>query len=118
MFNQLNEIRKHTKGPTGGVLDKVATQLERGVDVLNTPNRLQEFMVRRVSFLSELERLVKREWNVDLIDTVGNGDLRKLTSDMSQFRPKGARSFIELVDSSVGKALDVTYAKQPDLKNI
>ena len=116
MFNQLNEIRKHTKGPTGGVLDKVATQLERGVDVLNTPNRLQEFMVRRVSFLSELERLVKREWNVDLIDTVGNGDLRKLTSDMSQFRPKGARSFIELVDSSVGKALDVTYAKQPDLK--
>ena len=116
MFNQLNEIRKHTQGPTGGVLDKVATQLERGVDVLNTPNRLQEFMVRRVSFLSELERLVKREWNVDLIDTVGNGDLRKLTSDMSQFKPKGARSFIELVDSSVGKALDVTYAKQPDLK--
>ena len=116
MFNQLNEIRKHTKGPTGGVLDKVATQLERGVDVLNTPNRLQEFMVRRVSFLSELERLVKREWNVDLIDAVGNGDLRKLTSDMSQFKPKGARSFIELIDSSVGKALDVTYAKQPDLK--
>ena len=116
MFNQLNEIRKHTRGPSGGVLDKVATKVEQGVDLLNTPNRMQEFMVRRVSFLSELERLVKREWNVDLIDTVGNGDLRKLTSDMSQFKPKGARSFIELVDSSVTKALDVTYAKQPDLQ--
>ena len=79
--------------------------------VLNMPNRWQEFLVRRATFLGELERLVRREYDVDLFDALQQGKLRSLMNDASDVKPDNARSFIDLIDESVTKSLDVTYAK-------
>jgi len=114
MFNQVSEIRRHTGAGRGGAFDKIATEIENGVDALNVFNRLQEYSVRRVSFITEMERLLKREWDIDLLDELNGGNIRDLIGDVSKLKPKGARSFMEITDSSVKKALDVTYAKQPD----
>jgi len=115
MFNNLNEIQKLTGRGSGTIGDKVLTELEDAVDVLNTPNRWQEFLIRRGAFLGELERLTKREYGIDLIDTINDGKIRDLLNDASSVRPKDARSFNDIVADATNRALDVTYAKQPDI---
>jgi|DEB0MinimDraft_6_1074348.scaffolds.fasta_scaffold03615_5 hypothetical protein len=115
MFNNINEIQKLTGRGTGTKLDKVMSGMEDVVDVLNTPNRWQEYLIRRGQFFGELERLVKREYDVDLIDTLNEGKLQDLLNDASTIRPEGSPSFVSLVDDAVTKALDVTYAKQPEI---
>jgi len=115
MFNNINEIQKLTGRGTGTKLDKVMSGMEDVVDVLNTPNRWQEYLIRRGQFFGELERLVKREYNIDLIDTLNEGKLQDLLNDASTVRPEGSPSFVSLVDDAVTKALDVTYAKQPEI---
>ena len=118
MFNQLNEMRRHVGQGSGGKLDSVLSVMEKTVDIINTPNRMQEFLVRRGAFLGELERLVKREWGVDLIESLDAGKLRDMIANSSSVKPAGknVRSFSSLVDSATNKALDITYAKQPDLE--
>ena len=115
LFNNINEIQKATGRGKGGPLDSVLSLGEDAVDVLNTPNRWQEFLVRRGAFLGELERLTKREYGIDLMDALGKGKIRDLLNDASNVRPEGARSFIDIVSDATTKALDVTYAKQPDI---
>ena len=115
MFNNLNEIQALTGRGKGGVGDTILTALEDGVDVLNTPNRMQEYLIRRGAFFGELERLSRREWDIDLIDALNQGKIRDLLNDSKSVRPAGGRSFMDLVDDSVNRALDITYAKQPDL---
>ena len=115
MFNNINEIQALTGRGQGGVADTVLTALEDGVDLLNTPNRFQEYLIRRGAFFGELERLARREWDIDLIDTLNQGKIRDLLNDTQSVRPAGARSFMDLVDDSVNRALDITYAKQPDI---
>ena len=99
----------------GKGVDTVLSELEDGVSVLNSANRWQEYLVRRGAFLGELERLVKREYKIDLIDTLNDGKIKDLLNDSTTVRPKGARSFNELVADATNNALDVTYAKQPDI---
>ena len=115
LFNNINEIMIATGRGQGGVLDKVLTEGEDAVQALNIPNRWQEFLVRRGAFLGELERLVKREYNIDFIDALNKGQIRDLLNDASSVRPAGARSFTEIVSDATNKALDLTYAKQPDI---
>lgn len=115
MYNNLNEIQKSTGRGSGGKLDYVLSGLEDATDILNTPNRWQEYLIRRGQFFGELERLTKREYGIDLIDTLQDGKLRDLLNDAGGFKPEGKPSFLELVDQSTKKALDVTYAKQPDI---
>ena len=115
MYNNLNEIQKATGRGSGGKLDTLLTGLEDATDILNTPNRWQEYLIRRGQFFGELERLTKREYGIDLIDTLQDGKLRDLLNDAGGFKPEGKPSFLELVDQSTKKALDVTYAKQPDI---
>jgi len=116
MYNNLNEIQKSTGRGSGGKIDTLLSALEDGTDFLNTPNRWQEYLIRRGQFFGELQRLTRREYGIDLIDTLQDGKLRDLLNDAGGFKPKDARSFLELVDDSTRRALDVTYAKQPDLK--
>ena len=118
MFNQLNEMRRHVGQGSGGKLDSVLSVMEKTVDIINTPNRMQEFLVRRGAFLGELERLVRLEWDIDLIDALDKGKLRDMIANSSSVKPAGknVRSFSSLVDSATNKALDITYAKQPDLE--
>ena len=115
MFNNINEIQKMTGRGEGGVVDATLSLLEDGVDVLNTPNRWQEYLIRRGAFLGELERLTKREYGIDLIDTINDGKIRDLLNDASTVRPAEARSFHDLVADATNRALDITYAKQPDI---
>ena len=120
MFNNINEIQRlvgrgEATTTLGKGADAVATALEDAVDVLNTPNRWQEHLIRRGAFLGELERLVKREYGIDLIDAINDGKIRDLLNDAGSVRPKDARSFISIVEDATQKALDITYAKQPDV---
>ena len=115
MYNNINEIQKLTGRGSGGNIDKVLSGLEDVVDTLNTPNRWQEYLIRRGQFFGELERLTKRHYDIDLIDALNEGKLQDLMNDASSIRPKGAPSFINLVDNATTKALDVTYAKQPEI---
>lgn len=119
-FNELtdtvNEYRKHTGAGSGGVADKVLGGAEKVVDVLSIPNRLQEYVIRRGVFTGEMERLIQREWGIDLIKEMENGNFLDIVGNSSKFRPKGAPSFESLVDDSVRRAMDVTYAKAPDVK--
>tara|TARA_A100001011_G_scaffold111728_1_gene118238 strand:+ start:4146 stop:7802 length:3657 start_codon:yes stop_codon:yes gene_type:complete len=119
MFDAVNEVRKSTGKGTDMYGDTIMTFLENGVDVLNTPNRLQEFLVRRTAFMGELERLTKREYGIDLIQTLNDGKLNDLFNDSLvidgvKIIKEGDQSFKNLVAESVDKALDITYAKQPD----
>lgn len=113
MYNQINEVRRATGAGTGGKLDKALTFIEDGVDVLNTPNRWQEYLVRRSSFLAELERLSKNEYGIDLIEEVNAGRLNDLLNDAPDIIGD-KRPFKQLVADATEKALDITYAKQPD----
>lgn len=115
MFNNLNEIQEATGRGTGTSFDKIMSAAEDFTDILNVPNRWQEYLVRRATFLGELERLVDREYGIDLIEALQNGKLKSLLNDASDLKPSDTRSFINLIDDAVTKALDVTYAKQPDV---
>ena len=115
MFDNLNEIQMAQGRGTGTVVDKILSETEDVVQALNMPNRWQEFLVRRATFLGELERLVRREYDMDLFDALQQGKLRSLMNDASDVKPDNARSFIDLIDESVTKSLDVTYAKTPDV---
>jgi len=115
MFNNLNEIRKAKGAGTGTIGDKALSLAEKGVDVLNLPNRWQENLIRRASFTAELERLVKREYGVELTDVINEGKLGDLLNDSPEFVTEGKASFKKLTSDAVDRALDITYAKQPEL---
>ena len=97
-----------------GKINLLLNEYEDIIQVLNAPNRWQEFLIRRGTFFSELERLVRREYKIDFIDALENGKLDDFLNDASTVRPKNARSFMEIVDEASGKAMDVTYGKMPD----
>lgn len=128
MYNNINEIQKLTgrgeataidkktgKRTVSGALDGVLSTLEDGTTLLNAPNRWQEYLIRRGQFFGELQRQVRNEYDADLIDLLQQGKLRDLLNDASTVKPEGKRSFLDLVDASVRKSLDVTYAKQPEI---
>lgn len=113
---ELQELTGRGQATTraGQGLDAMASTLEDGVAFLNTPNRWQEMMLRRSTFFSELERLTSAEWGVDLRKTLDEGRIKDVINDAPDLRGKNGRSFIDIMDEATTKALDVTYAKQPD----
>jgi len=113
---QINMGRGQATSKAGKAVDFVVSKGEDFSNILNTPNRWQEFMLRNSMFLSDMERLVKREWNVDLISEINSGNIRDIMSDSGKFKPEGARSIIDIADESIHNALDLTYANNPDLK--
>ena len=86
LFDNINEIMISTGRGKGGVIDKVLSEGEDAVMALNIPNRWQEFLVRRGAFLGELERLVKREYNIDFIEALNKGKIRDLLNDAGNVR--------------------------------
>lgn len=115
LFEQVNEYRRATGAGTGGAVDKTLSTIEGAVDILSTPNRIQEFVIRRGVYTGEMERLLKRDWGIDMIEVLEKGDIGLLSSNSTKYRPKGARPFEEIVDEATKRALDVTYAKAPDV---
>lgn len=114
MYDNLNEIQKATGRGEGGVKDKILSPLEDTVEMMNFANRWQENLVRNSVALNEIERLVKQEYGIDLIDAIQEGKLPDLMKDATTVRPKNARSFSAIVADATDKALRVTYASQPE----
>tara|TARA_R100001463_G_scaffold42621_4_gene89281 strand:- start:2337 stop:5915 length:3579 start_codon:yes stop_codon:yes gene_type:complete len=115
-IHELQELTGRGQATTrvGQGLDKMASVLEDGTAFLNTPNRWQEMMLRHTTFFSEIERLTKAEWGVDLRKTLDEGRIKDVINDAEDLRGANGRSFIAMLDEATTKALDVTYAKQPD----
>jgi hypothetical protein len=113
LLGNLNEIEGIAGKGTGSTLDKVISAGEEATQVLNTANRWQEHLIRRGAFFGELERLHKREYGTDLIDTLNTGNIKALLNNDPKFVPEGKRAFTNLIDDSINKALDMTYANQP-----
>ena len=111
MFDQVSEVRRNMELDLKGsglktkAMEKVLKGAEGGVDFLNSVNRWQEYMIRRATFMGELERLVKRKYNIDLMELAKTGNIDDLLSK---------EDFKEVLTDSVTKAMDITYAKQPD----
>ena len=120
-YNQMADLQKkmgrgNAKSMGGKVVDFAISRGEDVSAILNTPNRWQEFMLRNGMFLADVERLVKRDWNIDLIEAINEGKIRDIMTDASSVRPEGSRSFIDIADEAMYNALDLTYANEPDIK--
>jgi len=120
MFHNINEIQEYTgrgKAQTtvGKGADNVMSRIEDMVWTVNGPNRWQEHMIRRATFMADLERQVKVNWDIDLQTALKEGKIDEIIKDAPSVRPEGASSFLDMIEKSTQKALDVTYAKQPDL---
>ena len=135
MFDGINEIRSISKEKRFDLLNKklkkqgkkpverkendigemLMSELENAVLTLNGPNRWQEHLIRRGAFLGEVERLVKREYGIDFMDVINKGDIKELLNDTPKYKPKDARSFVDIITESTKKAMDVTYAKVPEI---
>ena len=119
MFHNINEIQEYTgrgKAQTlvGKGADNVMSRIEDVVWAVNGPNRWQEHVIRRATFMSDLERQVKTNWGIDLQTALKEGKIDEILKDAPSVRPEGGSSFLDMVEKSTQKALDVTYAKQPD----
>ena len=112
--DNVNEYRKFAGRGEGGVSDAVFSKMEDVVDVMQIPNKIQEYMIRNGAFTGELERLVKREYKKELIDILEEGGMQDLLSNSAKYRPKGARTFEDLITDSTDHALEMTYASMPD----
>ena len=116
MFNTINEIQTNTGRGTGTKTDAILSAGEDMVQLLNTPNRWQDFVLRRATFLSEAERLFRLEWDIDLMEELENGRLRDILRDSEDLNPtKGQRPAIDLFAEATERALDLTYANPPEI---
>ena len=113
---QLKMGRGQATTNAGKVVDATLSMAEDATAFLNTANRWQEFMTRNSVFLADMERLIARDWGIDLIDQVNKGKIRDIMGDASTVKPAGARSFIDIADEAIYNAMDVTYAAAPQLR--
>lgn len=97
----------------GKVTDYTLTKMEDVVHFLNAPNRMQEFLVRRTAFIDKLGQLTKREYGLDLVETINSGKMGDLMNDNVRLVGDNKRAFKELVADATEASLDVTYANAP-----
>ena len=123
--NSLNEIqlnlgrgqaskKSNILGAVDRVFDTMMSDAEDMVALLNTPNRIQDQLIRNATFYSELKRIVKREYNIDFEQALEEGKLMDFFRDSETVRPKDAPNFANLLDQAANKALRVTYSAAPD----
>jgi len=114
LYDNLNEIQKASGRGAGDVKDKILSPLEDTVEMMNFANKWQETLTRNAIAMNELERLVRLEYGIDLIDAMQDGKLPALMNDATSVRPEGARSFSAIVADATDRALRVTYGSQPE----
>lgn len=118
MYEQVNEIRVskgrgQAKTKVGKGFDYTLSAMEDFVHFINGPNRMQEFLARRTVFMDKLNQLVKREYDLDLMQVMDSGRFEDLMRDNKAFVGKDTRPFKELVTDAVDASLDATYASGP-----
>lgn len=114
MYNTINEIQLNQGKGTGTGADKVLTKIEDFTQLLNTPNRMQDFMIRRATFLSEAQRLFRQRWDMDLMEALDNGRLKDILRDASDLnknmvKKKFVRKYKKGMKIPVGKKVGDTY---------
>jgi hypothetical protein len=120
MFNTINEIQVATGRGSGTATDKVLSKMEDFTLALNAPNRWQDFLLRRATFLGEARRLFRQKMGVDLIEELENGRLKDLLRDSRDLnktldQEDGGVSAIELFAEATERALDLTYSSAPEV---
>jgi hypothetical protein len=115
MFNTINEIQLSTGRGTGSRFDTVASKLEDFTQFLNKPNQWQDFMLRRATFMGEVQRLFRLRWDIDFIEELQNGRLKDILRDSQDLNPtKGQYTAHEIIAEATERALDLTYANAPE----
>jgi len=121
MFNTINEIQLNTGRGTDMFLDGALSKAEDFTKLVNGPNRWQDFMLRRATFLSEAELLFRKEWGMDLMAELKKGRLNDILNDARDLNPTAASnsqktvSALDILARSTNKALDLTYANAPEI---
>ena len=121
MFNTINEIQLNTGRGSDMFGDKTLSVLEDFTKLVNTPNRWQDFMLRRATFLSEAELLFRKEWDMDLMTELKKGRLNDILNDARDLNPTIASNSRETIPAldilarATNKALDLTYANAPEI---
>ena len=116
MFNTINEIQLNTGRGSGGKSDAILSMGEDFVQLLNTPNRWQDFMLRRAMFLGEARRLFRLEWDIDLVEELKNGRIKDIIRDADDLNPTGGkRPALDIFAEATQRALDLTYASAPEV---
>ena len=121
MFKTINEIQIATGRGSGTRTDKVLSKMEDFTTMLNAPNRWQDFMLRRATFMSEARRLFRQKWGVDLIEELENGrikDIMRDSRDLNKTFDAGdgqGVSAVEIFAEATERALDITYASAPEV---
>lgn len=82
-----------------GAVERLFQTVERGVEIANFANRVQEFHVRSAEFLAELDLHLRREHNQTLEQYVRRNGIDAIP--------------LELVERATNKALEVTFADMP-----
>jgi hypothetical protein len=85
--------------PAHRAIERVFQTVERGVEIANTVNRLQEFHVRAAEFLAETDLHLRKEHNQTLEQYIGRHGIDAIPQD--------------IVTKGVNKALEVTFADMP-----
>jgi len=132
-YERINDIQEARGKGSGTIADKIVDPAEDLIQLLNVPNTMQEMMTRKATFVSELERLVKDNYDIDLVDAMLNGKLPDLMNDATlkvfdgkatkknpkgktiKVRRDGKPSFATLVDQATYRSLQATYAGEPSV---
>jgi len=114
MFNTINEIQLNQGKGSGTAADKILTKIEDVTQLLNTPNRMQDFMLRRATFLSEAQRLFRLKWDMDLMEALDSGRLKDILRDSTDLNKnlvekKFVRKYTKGMKMPVGKQAGDEY---------
>tara|TARA_R110002020_G_scaffold32993_1_gene101001 strand:+ start:3969 stop:7796 length:3828 start_codon:yes stop_codon:yes gene_type:complete len=113
LYANIEELQMGFGRGEGKFGDTVLSGIEDLVQTLNAPNRWQEFHIRNGHYLGSIERQIQQEWGLDFIKTVNKSGITDFLNDSSRVRPKGAKSFKDIVTDAADEALEITYAAAP-----
>ena len=117
-YQNYNEIQQITDVPppttrAGKIADAILTEGEELTWTLNAPNRFQEFIFRESHFMGEMMRLVKKEWDEDLIEGLLSGRMDDYLNNAADLKKNSLLRFEDIVEEATEGALRATYAGSP-----
>ena len=113
LYSNIEELQMGYGRGEGKLGDATLSAIEDLVQVLNAPNRWQEFHIRNGHYFGSIQQQIQREWGLNFIETMNRRGIKDFLNDSPQLRPKGARSFKDILAKATNDALEITYAAAP-----
>ena len=113
LYSNIEELQMGYGRGEGKLGDATLSAIEDLVQVLNAPNRWQEFHIRNGHYFGSIQQQIQREWGLNFIETMNRRGIKDFLNDSPQLRPKGARSFKDILAKATNDALEATYAAAP-----